>query len=139
MAAGFTLVELMVVVVIIAILAGVVVASYSGRTEKAYESRIKVDFKTIEDAIQIFKLDTSRYPDTLEELMVGEGIDGYRGPYLRKPPMDPWNVPYIYELTGEEPMAYELKTLGADGAEGGEGDNKDYSNLDAFQDTGFGQ
>jgi general secretion pathway protein G len=139
MAAGFTLVELMVVVVIIAILAGVVVANYSGSAEKAYESRIKVDFKVIEDSIIRFKLDTSRYPETLEELMIGEGIDGYRGPYLRKPPMDPWEIPYLYELTGEEPFAYELKSLGADGAEGGEGDNKDYSNMDAFEDTGYGQ
>jgi general secretion pathway protein G len=133
---GFTLVELMVVVVIIAILAGVVVANYSGSTQKAYESRIKADFKVIEDAIQLFQLHTHRYPENLEELLQSDA-EGWAGPYLRKPPVDPWEVTYIYEYTGEEPFPYELKSLGADGAEGGDGENKDYSNLDFLQDAGL--
>ena len=132
--AGFTLVELMVVVVIIGILAGVVVVNFAGRTEKAYEARIKADFKHIEDAIQFFKMDTHRYPDNIEELMTGSDIDGWNGPYFQKMPQDPWGELYIFEYTGEEPLPYEIKSLGADRAEGGEGEDKDYSNLDYLDD-----
>jgi len=135
---GFTLVELMVVVVIIGILAGVVVVNFSGRTSKAFEARIKADFKAVGDAIQFFQMDTHHYPENIEELMIGSDIEGWNGPYLRKPPEDPWGEMYIYEYTGDEPIPYELKSLGADRAEGGEGDDKDYSNLDFMKDT-YGQ
>jgi general secretion pathway protein G len=136
---GFTLIELMVVIVIIGILAGVVVGYYGGSTQKAYEVRVKADFRLIEDCIERFKLDTSIYPENLEELMLGEGIDGWGGPYLKRPPLDPWDVPYIYELSGEGSFPYEIKTLGSDGTEGGEEEKKDYSNLDVFKEGGFGQ
>ncbi len=135
--AGFTLVELMVVVVIIGILAGVVVGSFAGRQEAAYDVRVKSDFKVIEDAISFFKMDTQQYPETIEELMIGSDIDGWKGPYLKRPPKDPWGELYIYEYTGEAPIPYELKTFGADKTEGGEGDNKDYSNLDFLEGGGF--
>lgn len=134
--AGFTLVELMVVVVIIAILAGVVVVNYAGRTQAAYESRIRADFKAVEDAIQFFQMDTHRYPENIEELMQSDA-EGWNGPYLKKPPVDPWNEYYIYEYSGEIPLPYELKSFGADRTEGGEGDNKDYSNLDFLQNEGL--
>ena len=137
-AAGFTLVELMVVVVIIAILAGVVVVNYSGRTAEAYKSRVMADFKAIEDAIQFFQMDTHRYPDSLDELMMSSDAEGWNGPYLKKPPMDPWGELYIYEETGESGMPFELKTYGGDKQAGGEGNNKDYSNLD-FMDDLMGQ
>ena len=136
--AGFTLVELMVVVVIIGILAGVVVVNYAGRTSAAYESRVQADFKAIEDAIQFFHMDAHRYPENLDELMLGSDIEDWNGPYLKKPPMDPWGEIYIYEYTGEEPLPYEIKTFGADRTEGGEGDDKDYSNLDYLKEEGFG-
>ncbi len=137
--AGFTLVELMVVLVIIGIMAGVVVASFSGQTEKAYKTRVMADFKVLEDAIEMFQLDVHRPPETLEELIVASDAEGWNGPYLKRPPLDPWNEPYIYEYTGDSSFPYELKTLGADKADGGEGQNKDYSNLDFLQETGYGQ
>jgi general secretion pathway protein G len=132
---GFTLVELMVVIVIIGILAGVVVVSYTGRTEKAIEARTKVDFKAIADAIDIFKSDTGQYPEKLEDLMTNPGLDRWSGPYLRRQPLDSWDQPYIYEVLGEGTFPYELKTYGADGNPGGEGENKDYSNLDSLTDN----
>jgi general secretion pathway protein G len=127
---GFTLVELMVVIVIIGILAGVVVVSYTGRTEKAIEARTKVDFKAIADAIDIFKSDTGQYPEKLDDLMTNPGLDRWNGPYLRRQPLDSWDQPYIYEVLGEGTYPYELKTYGSDGNPGGEGEAKDYSNLD---------
>jgi general secretion pathway protein G len=129
----------MVVIVIIGILASVVAGSFFGSLGKAYDARVKADFRMIEDAIERFRLDTGVYPENLEELMVGEGIDGWGGPYLRKPPLDPWDVPYIYEFSGEGSFPYEIKTLGSDGTEGGEEEKKDYSTLDVFKEGGFGQ
>ncbi len=127
---GFTLVELMVVIVIIGILAGVVVVNYSGRTEKAIEARTKVDFKAIEDAIELFKGDTGQYPEKLDDLMENPGFDRWSGPYLKRLPLDYWEQTYIYEQLGEGVYPYELKTYGADGNPGGENENKDYSSLD---------
>lgn len=127
---GFTLVELMVVIVIIGILAGVVVVNYTGRTEKAIEARTKADFKSIQDAIDLFKSDTGQYPEKLEDLMVNPGLDRWSGAYLRRDPLDYWDQMYIYEMLGEGPYPYELKTYGSDGNSGGEGEAKDYSNLD---------
>ena len=127
----------MVVVVIIGILAGVVVVNYINRTRPVHEARVSTDFKALEDAIQFFHMDTQRYPESLEELMAGSGIEGWNGPYFKKPPVDYWGTLYIYDYTGEEPIPYELKTLGADKTEGGEGDDRDYSNLDFMVDAGF--
>ena len=129
---GFTLVELMVVIVIIGILAGVVVVNYTGRTEKAIEARVKTDFKSIQDAIEMFKTDTGQYPEKLEDLMTNPGLDRWSGPYLRRDPLDYWERMYVYEMLGEGTYPYELKTYGADGNPGGEGENKDYSNLDSL-------
>jgi general secretion pathway protein G len=131
---GFTLVELMVVIVIIGILAGVVVVNYTGRTEKAIEARTKADFKSIQDAIDLFKSDTGEYPEKLEDLMQNPGFDRWSGPYLRRDPLDYWDRIYVYEMLGEGTYPYELKTYGADGNPGGEGESKDYSNLDSVTD-----
>jgi general secretion pathway protein G len=136
--AGFTLVELMVVIVIIAVLAGVVVVNYAKTEETVIPVRVKHDFKTIGNAITMFKLHTGRYPEKLDELMFAEDIRGWRGPYLENPPLDQWKQPYIYEYTGDSPKPYVIKTLGADGEEGGDDkgrfENKDYSSLDIYEE-----
>lgn len=101
--------------------------------EKILE-RTKADFKSIQDAIDLYKSDTGAYPAKLEDLLTNPGIARWSGPYLRRPPLDAWERPYIYERLDEGSFPYELKTYGADGKEGGEGENKDHSNLDFLKD-----
>ncbi len=137
--AGFTLVELLVVIVIIAVLAGAVILAVEPTVGKVMPVRIKHDFKQIGDAIKIFKLDTNHYPENLDELIKDNDIKGWRGPYLEREPLDPWKNLYIYEFTGERPRMYILKTYGADGVEGGDADgkrpeNKDYNSEDIYKE-----
>jgi general secretion pathway protein G len=133
-AIGFTLVELLVVIVIVAILSSAVLLNLSGQVQPAYEARILSDFKAIQDGIKIFKLNTGSYPETLAELMLDPGVKGWKGPYLDVPPVDPWGETYIYEQVGYGPLPFELKTLGADRVPGGEEDNLDYSSFDKFDE-----
>ncbi|RYG26094.1 type II secretion system protein GspG [bacterium] len=126
---GFTLVELMVVVLIIAILAALVVPKL---TNKAVEARIgaaKSELATAKSLLDSFNLNCGRYPTTeegLEALTVApSGLEGkWRGPYASKPIVnDPWENPYVYESSSND--SFTLQSYGADGAEGGEGDNAD--------------
>ena len=133
---AFTLIELMVVIVIIGILAGIIVPNYVGRTEPAYDTRVKADMKSISDALEFFKMDTGNYPESLEELYTGSSAEGWRGPYLKSQMKDPWGNDYIYEHTGESGAPFILRCYGRDGAAGGEGEDKDYSNVDELQGTG---
>lgn len=132
--AGFTLVELLVVVVLIAILAGLVAVNYSQAIVDVPAHIVEADFRAIDDAVKLFKLNTYRYPENLEELVFDTGIEGWRGPYFDNAPLDPWKRPYIYEYTGGEPKPYVVRTLGADGLEGGEDENRDLSSLDRFNE-----
>ena len=85
--AGFTLVELMVVIVIIAILAGVVVLAFEPTVGKVMPVRVKHDFKQIGEAVKLFKLDTNRYPESIDDLLADNDIKGWRGPYLERKPL----------------------------------------------------
>ena len=80
------------------------------------------------------KADTGAYPGKLVELMLNPGIRGWSGPYLKKDPLDPWKKFYLFEKLGKGPYPYKLKTLGADGKPGGEGENKDLTNLDLLKE-----
>ena len=95
---GFTLVELMVVIVIIGILAGVVVMKYTGHDYTARVTRVKADFKTLDDAITLFKLNTGSYPEKLEDLIEQPPeANNWQGPYLKGGiPLDPWDTEYQY-------------------------------------------
>jgi len=125
---GFTLIELMVVVIILGILAAIVLPKFTGRTEqariKAAESQIQV-FST---ALEAYELDNGRYPTTeqgLQALVKKPTIppipNNWRGPYLQKKiPKDPWGNPYIYKCPGtHNPSSYDLYSYGPDGKEGG--------------------
>ncbi|RKY13689.1 MAG: type II secretion system protein GspG [Planctomycetota bacterium] len=125
---GFTLVEMMAVVVIIGILAGIVGIYVVSRIAKAREMRIKSDMKSIEDAITHFQMDKGRYPESLEEL-VQERI-------LQEMPRDPWGNPYSYERTDDTEPPYTITCYGADGQPGGEGDNRDYTNHELLHGGG---
>jgi len=127
---GFTLIELLVVLVILGLLAGLVgprVMKYIGGA-KSDTARLQI--ADIGAALDMFYLDNSRYPSSNEGLQglsaQPAGLDNWNGPYLKKEqvPSDPWGNPYSYVMPGQHGV-YDLYSLGADNAAGGEKDNKD--------------
>ena len=126
--AGFTLMELLVVMVILGLLAALVGPRIWKNVTKSKITTAKTQIELIGQALDQFRLDTGRYPTTqegLEALRTSPGVDGYDGPYLRKPvPMDPWKKPYVYLSPGTQ-GDYDLSTYGLDGSPGGEGENSD--------------
>ncbi len=125
---GFTLVELLVVMVILGLLAALVVPAYLGRERKARSQAAKTQIELFGTALDTFRLDVGRYPSSQEGLAAlqeGRGIPGWDGPYLKKGvPTDPWGRPYMYVSPGEH-GDYDLYSYGADGAPGGDGDSRD--------------
>ena len=132
---GFTLIELMVVIIILGVLAGLVLPRFMGRTEEARRTKAKLQIENLESALKLYKLDNGSYPSTqqgLEALVkiptVGTIPKTWReGGYLEKPqiPPDPWGRSYVYLSPGMKNKDFDLKSLGADGEEGGEGENAD--------------
>lgn len=128
--AGFTLIEVMVVVVILGILSTLVVVNVVGSDDKARVTAAKSDLSAISQALDLFKLDNFTYPTTdmgLQALVTAP--DNARnfpaGGYLKKMPLDPWGNPYQYFAPGSGGAAYDLMSYGADGVEGGEGNAAD--------------
>lgn len=131
---GFTLIEIMVVVVIIGLLAAIVAPNIIGRIDQAAASRAKTDIRQIESALQLYRLDNFKYPTTDEglEALVTKPSDASApnwktGGYLRQLPQDPWQRPYLYRSPGQQ-GEIDIYTLGADGQEGGEGVDADVGN-----------
>ena len=122
---GFSLVEIMVVLVIIGLLAGVVTIGTRNYLAKAKENTARMEIATISEAVETFYTVYDRYPTNEEGLEVltqpGEQLPD---PLLRQSPVDPWGRPYQYNQPGRE-AAYEVVSLGADGREGGEGVDAD--------------
>jgi general secretion pathway protein G len=126
---GFTLVELIVVVIIIGLLAGLVLPQFIRQEEKAKLRTTKAQIELFGTALDTFRLDVGRYPTTDEGLQALRqkpgGLERWDGPYLRKElPLDPWSKPYAYRSPGEH-GAYDIVSYGADGTPGGDGDNRD--------------
>lgn len=118
--AGFTLVEMLLVIVIIGILAGAIVTGLSGRSQEARTTRAKADITgSIALALDLFNQDIGRYPTSEEGLAIlvqNTGLTGWKGPYLQtglKP--DPWNNPYSYEISPDQPNQYVVRSAGPDG------------------------
>ncbi len=133
---GFTLIEIMVVVVIIGLLAAIVAPNLIGNIDRAAVTRARADIRTIDNALNLYRLDNFRYPSTdegLEALVTnpGEASAPNWKQYLRSVPSDPWNNEYLYASPGRQ-GDYEIFTLGANGQEGGEGIDADIGtwNLD---------
>ena len=127
---GFTLLELMIVIVILGILATVVMPRIMDRPEQARRVKAVAEISQIESALHLFKADTGRFPTSAEGLNVllkDPGIKGYNPDgYFDNIPLDPWSNTYIYiypSLHGNKD--YDLKSYGPDGEKGGEGNNAD--------------
>jgi general secretion pathway protein G len=126
---GFTLVELIVVVIIIGLLSGLVLPQFIKQSEKATAKAAKAQIELLGTALDTFRLDVSRYPTSQEGLQAltqkPGGVDRWDGPYLKKDvPNDPWGKPYIYKSPGDH-GPYDILSYGADGVPGGEENDRD--------------
>ncbi len=122
---AFTLVEMLLVLVILAVLAAIVIPKFSGRTEQAKEAAAKTQLKSIEQALETYEVDLAGYPKDLNQLTVevkdSEGKS--HGPYMNSIPNDPWGAPYVYTFPGRQnPRSYDLMSVGQDGRAGTEDD-----------------
>jgi general secretion pathway protein G len=132
---GFTLIEIMVVVVIIGILGALIVPSIIGKVEEARIARAHQDIRTIESALDMYRIDNFRYPSTDQGLRAliekpAEAKKWREGGYLKELSKDPWEEDYRYAYPGDHGKQYDLYSLGADGEQGGEGSNADITNWD---------
>tara|TARA_R110002110_G_scaffold110071_4_gene274417 strand:+ start:46627 stop:47070 length:444 start_codon:yes stop_codon:yes gene_type:complete len=132
---GFSLVEILVVLVIMGLLISVVAPTVLNRADEARIQKVHADFKAIETALKIYRLDNYLYPTTeqgLQALVAPSNLDPQPrnfkdGGYLQEVPLDPWGRPYLYLSPGEHGEV-DIYSLGADGLSGGEGQNADIGN-----------
>ena len=130
--AAFTLVEMLLVLVILAVLAAIVIPKFSGRSQQAKETAAKSQISTIEMALDAFEVDTGFYPsggNGLDALVDPPGgVQNWKGPYLKKGvPLDPWGNPYVYAYPGKNnPSGYDLMSVGPNGRAGDEDDITNY-------------
>lgn len=120
---GFTLVELMVVLVIIGLLATVVMINVLPSQDKAMTTKAKADIATLSQAMEMYRLDTMRYPASLDALR--QPRPGGGSSFVRSLPQDPWGRPYQMTVPGRDGAPFDIFSLGADGAPGGDGENQD--------------
>jgi len=127
---GMTLIEILVVLVLIGIVMGIVGGNFLGKSEEAKRKAAKIEIGQISQALDLYKLETGRYPTSQEGfqalITAPTGVNNWNGPYWKKDqvPKDPWNNEYKYMAPGQH-GAYDIISLGADGREGGEGPNRD--------------
>lgn len=130
---GFTLLELLVVLVIIGLLAGIVGPRLFKNVDKSEVTTAKAQVDALTKAVDQYRLDVGRYPSSEEGLNIllhSNGDPNWRGPYLKKAvPLDPWQTPYQYKQPGKHNSEdYDLYSFGADRASGGTKDNADIGN-----------
>lgn len=140
---GFTLIEILIVVVIIGMLAALIAPRLVGKLTESKENIARQQIAMLSTALELYKADVGKYPNTQEglEALIRRPSDilpdRWKGPYLKqnKLPLDPWGNPYHYygpdsSIARERGVDYVIVSYGADGKEGGEGENKDISNTD---------
>jgi general secretion pathway protein G len=121
---GFTLIELIVVLVILALLAAVVVPNITKHLADSKTKIARIQITELESALQLFAFDVGRYPtnaEGLQALVSNPGnVESWKGPYVKSGtlPMDPWDKPYIYRSPGNHSNEFDLYTLGPSGTEG---------------------
>lgn len=133
---AFSLIEILVVVVIIAILATAVVLSLGGQPDQARIARAQQDIATFETALETYRLHMREFPEEeagLQALVEApedeDAAERWKGPYIKRLIKDPWDRDYVYEFPGtNNENSYDLYSLGADGEEGGEGIDADIGN-----------
>ena len=136
--AGVTLIEMMVVLVIIAVVAAIIVPNVIGRPDEARVAVVRTDIRAIGSALELYRLDNQTYPTTSQGLTAlairptvpPEPANWVAGGYLTSVPTDPWGNAYLYRSPGDD-AAFDLVSLGADGAPGGTGTDADISHLQA--------
>ena len=120
---GFSLVELMVVIVIIGLLATIVIINVMPAADRAAVTKARADIATLEQGVDLYRLDHLRYPtgdEGLQALVAGN--------YIRRLPDDPWGNPYRYSAPAPDGRPFRIASLGADGREGGSGEDEDIAN-----------
>ncbi|MFW5927073.1 MAG: type II secretion system major pseudopilin GspG [Wenzhouxiangella sp.] len=129
--AGFSLIELLVVLIILGLIAGLVVPNIMQRGEDDKVRAAEAEVQRLSMAVDEFYLDNGRVPRQLEELVEKPGnASNWNGPYVNKSNLrDPWENPYEYRYPGEH-RSYDIYSHGADGSPGGEGPNRDITNWD---------
>jgi general secretion pathway protein G len=131
--AGFTLLELLVVLVIIGLLAGFVAPRYFAQVGKSQVKAARAQIEAFDSALEQYRIDVGHMPTSEQGLSVlnaaPPGEQSWSGPYLKKTiPLDPWGNAYIYSLPGTHGGEYDLLTYGKDGRQGGTGENADLGN-----------
>jgi general secretion pathway protein G len=132
-ASGFTLLELLVVMVIIGLLAGLVAPRYFAQVGRSQVKVARAQLDGLDKALDQFRLDVGRYPTSEEGLQVlvaaPSGEPSWAGPYLKKGvPLDPWGRPYVYQQPGTHGGDFDLFSYGKDGRPGGTGEDADVGN-----------
>jgi general secretion pathway protein G len=125
---SFTLVEMLVVVTIIALIAGLVLPNVMGGLEKSKRDTAKAQIKVLDDAVLSYYLDMKEHPRTLNDLVKSSGSSAkWNGPYLKSAaiPKDPWGNEYYFDHPGQDGRGYDIYSYGRDGASGGQKNDAD--------------
>jgi general secretion pathway protein G len=132
---GFSLIELLVVIIILGLIAGLVGPRLFGRVGQSKQAAARAQIELFGAALDQYRLDVGAYPPVgagLQALVQNPNAPNWNGPYLKKPavPLDPWGRPYQYKCCPGDHSDYDIRTLGADGAPGGDGENHDVTSWD---------